>query len=93
MITQKKIITTIATIVTLATIVTSLQQQIYAQQQPQLEKSIPPTTAAKNDTNDDDRAPVFTFSGKVTIPITTSEQIIIDLPISKDSNIQIVPIK
>jgi hypothetical protein len=57
--------------------------------QPTLEK-VPQTNnkETKNDTQ-----PIYSFSGKVTIPITTSEQIIIDLPISKDSNIKIVPIK
>ena len=56
------------------------------QQQPQLEKE--PITKNNNETK-----PQFSFLGKVTIPITTSQQIIIDLPISKDSKIQIVPIK
>jgi accessory gene regulator protein AgrB len=55
--------------------------------QPTLEK-VPSKETKKNSTE-----PTFTFSGKVTIPITTSEQIIIDLPISVDSNIKIVPIK
>jgi hypothetical protein len=60
-----------------------------AAQQPQLEKE--PNQVKKNETQS--QQPTFSFSGKVTIPITTSEQIIIDLPISKDSQIRIVPIK
>jgi hypothetical protein len=34
-----------------------------------------------------------TIKGKITIPISISEQIIIDLPISPDSKIEIVPIE
>jgi hypothetical protein len=57
--------------------------------QPTLEKVPEPSKETKKNSTE----PTFTFSGKVTIPITTSEQIIIDLPISVDSNIKIVPIK
>ena len=86
MITTKSfLITTILTILTVAAIIVPYA----AAQTPPLESPNATTTS------DDDTTTTITPTslGKVTIPITKSEQIIIDLPIKPDSKITIVPIK
>ena len=76
--------------VTILTVAAIVPPSHYATAQtPPLES--PNVTASSEDTISTTTLPASL--GKVTIPITKSEQIIIDLPIKPDSKITIVPIK
>jgi hypothetical protein len=86
MITTKSIFIIIVTIaIVLVATTTIVGGNVYAQQQaPPLEENTPKATTAE---------PTQSLIGKITIPITATQQIIIDLPIKSDSKIEIVPIK
>ena len=89
MITTTKFIIKILTIATIQVLAVVLAPSIFAQTPP-LES--PNVTASSEDTSST-TSTLPASLGKVTIPITKSEQIIIDLPIKPDSKITIVPIK
>jgi hypothetical protein len=58
---------------------------VFAQQAPPLEK--PEAVAAT------ESAPTSTSLGKITIQISQTEQIIIDLPLKSENKYQVIPIK
>src|SRR5215217_3075351 len=87
MITTTKFIIKILTIATIQVLAVVLAPSIFAQTPP-LES---PNVTTSEDSTSSSTLPASL--GKVTIPITKSEQIIIDLPIKPDSKITIVPIK
>jgi hypothetical protein len=80
---NKFLILMIVATTTTSLMVAGISPAVFAQQAPPLEK--PEAVAASESTS--------TSLGKITIQISQTEQIIIDLPLKSENKYQVIPIK